>query len=486
MDTLQIITTVGTSMFGNYKQTYLNEEKNIANAFGQLKNIEANKLDHTNPYVTQLIGDEEDYGIQEKFFKGYVQKEADKWKEISDNSKLNINASAEISSIIKIQDKNTDKKLRVYLLASDTVLSMLSAKLIQEWFQEARLTEPEKYKNIEVIFNDNVKSGQADFIPNLRTNLPEDEIFTGFNNLVKKVVDLSKKGETIINITGGYKGFIPILTIIAQIEGLKLNYLYEDSDKLIEVPEMSIDFDFSFIEDNYLAFEEIKPLKAIKNLPAKNDFIELLAEKSDFDDLLTKYRLIEIIEDEKIQLTLFGKLLFNRYEELYNKDRLARQKLLGEVVEYKIYEYFSKAEKENNVEKGKSIGEENFDIDIYIERENEIEAIEVKPGGNIPIEINPKTNNTIKYRLVNGSFRYLLDNTQSKKCIFHLIAYFHTDLHPMVKTKIKNLFEKLEFENKSVELKFSLLKVKKGYKTSVDWKVNKENIQEIITVKSSK
>jgi len=479
MKTINVITTVGTSLFENYRQTFLNEENNINDAKEQLLNIEAKKLNLENQYVTKLIGDEEDYGIQEEFFKGYVTKKEKKWIKINDKTQLNTQASAEITSILKIYEKQKDEniKLNVYLLASDTVLSVLAAVLIKEWFEQAEVKN--QYKNIEVIFNNNVKSPNADYIEKLRTDLKKDEIYEGFNHLIEKIIELSKKNKenTIVNITGGYKGFIPVLTIIAQLEGLKLNYIYEDSDNLIEIINMPIEFDFSFVEDNYLAFENIKPSKSINNLPTKELFLELLNNSNDFNILSTN-KIVEIREG-RVKLTLFGKLLFNKYEELYNKNELARQKLLGEVIEYKLYEYFLKKEEKAKVIKGKNLGKENFDIDVYIERENEIEAIEVKPGGNIPID-KKRGNNSIEYRLTKGSFKYIVDNIEKEKYIFHLIAYFHQDIHDVVKDKIQNLFQNQDFSNKNVVLKLSLFRVPINYKRNVNWKVNENMIEEII------
>ena len=265
-------------------------------------------------------------------FKGFKKSDktsVTKW-ETDNNSKLNTNASAEISSIIKIAEKNKDKNIKVHLLASDTVLSMLSAKLIQEWFQAAKLIEP-IYKNIEIIFNDNVKSGHADFIENLRTDLPEDKIFEGFNNLVKKVVDLSKKEETIINITGGYKGFIPILTIIAQIEGLKLNYLYEDSDELIEIGNLPIDFDWAFVEaiGVYLQNDAISELFSYQDEDAKQ-----------LQKLLTDYSLVyNDKEKSKYQLSIIGNLL---HDYIFNKNKSQiPNTVLGSFIELKYYHLFS-------------------------------------------------------------------------------------------------------------------------------------------------
>jgi len=357
MKTYTVITPVGISMFVNYKQTYLNGNNNINNAFEQLKALKASELNLSSPHVIKLIGDAEEYGIQEKFFSGHVIKKESKWVETSDKNEINTYASAEISSIIEIHNKHKKAKLKVYLLASDTVLSVLSAKLVKEWFDNS------KYENIDVIFNDNVKNPNADYIENLRTDLKdENALFEGFNNLIKKVVELSKdkNEDTIINITGGYKGFIPILTIIAQLEGLKLNYIYEDSDRLIEIGNLPIDFDWAFIE----AIGVYLRKDAINELFLKNDKESIILQK-----LLTDYSLVYKTDanSNTHSLSVIGSMLHD-----YIFDRSKSQisnTVLGSYIELKYYHLFN----ENYLNLPFSKPELSFEPKVYYQyRNNEI------------------------------------------------------------------------------------------------------------------
>lgn len=325
MKNLNIITPVGTSIFENYRKTFLNgKQHSIDIEKEQLSNLKASDLDLQNPYVVKLIGDDEDYGIQEKYFKGYVTKNNNgEWIEINNRNQLNTHASAEISSILKIykkqKEQDEDVILKVQLLASDTVLSMLAAILIREWFEQGEVKN--KYKDIEIIFNDNVKSPNADYIKNLRTDLNENEIFVGFNNLIEKVVSLSKD-NTIINITGGYKGFIPILTIIAQLEGLKLNYIYEDSEELIEIGNLPIDFDWAIAEIYYQYLSD----KDLRNRLNNDDIVFIILKN------------LFLINEQK-KLTLIG-TLFSNY---IDKHLPQRQGILGYYMEHKLfYTFFQK------------------------------------------------------------------------------------------------------------------------------------------------
>jgi len=399
--TKTIITTVGTSIFENYRQTFLNNNVSIDNAYDNLKNQKAENLDLGNIDIVTLIGDEEDSGALHKFFKGNVVKENKQWKEINDQNTLNTQASAEISSIVKIYEKE-NCMLKVRLLASDTVLSVLAAKLIKEWFEVAKQSD-DKYGKIEILFNDNVKSPNSDYIPKLRTDLNENDIYDGFNNLIQKIIDISKEnnGSTIINITSGYRGFIPILTIIAQLESIKLNYIYEDSDELIEIGQFPINFDY----DIAYSLADILISKSYKDLDKNSNL---------FKDFKDKYKLLTI-KDNEIVKTSFADILINYVE----KTVINKKGFFGKAFEFVLYYYFNENlddkyknpskpqkkyyDKTNNifvdVQKGNNtldIG----DIDIQLKnKNNDIVIAEVKSFGNFPKGDIDKYIEKIKYRV---------------------------------------------------------------------------------------
>ncbi len=377
---------------------------------------------------------------------------------------------AELSTLQKIEGYKESKH---QLLTTDSAISWSAAKLIKRF-----LIEKSGIDESNIRITRTVGLQVNDF----------EKYNTGINNLIEKILEIKKNSEVILNISGGFKAITPILTIIAQLEGIKLNYIYEDSDELIEIPAMPLDFDFSLIEENYLAFEGIKPDKSVKNLPLIADFKNLLAKKdADFNELIN-FKIIEEFDYEKIKkirLALLGKLLFNKYEELYNKNIFSRQKLLSEVIEYKIFEYFIKTEKNAEVIKGKKVGDEGFDLDIFIGRKKsadgkyeEVEIIEVKPGGYVPIWKKANDNNTIEYRLKEGSFKWVIENKKADKYIFNLIAYYHVDLNNSVINQVENLYKSIK-ENKNIELKLTLLKVRDNYKKNVDWKVDKNMLKQI-------
>ena len=318
---------VGTSLIENYKKTYLNNEYSIADAIEHLSDLSAKEFDRQNAHIIRIIGDEEDYGIQNTFFFGRVIKKDGKWIQANEDE-INNHASAEIASIIKISIQfQNDEYIKVRLLATDTVLSVLCAILIKEWFHTIKQSY-KLYNNIEIIFNDNVNSPQADFIPSLRTDLKKDKLFNGFNKLIEKILSIAKteNTQTIINITGGYKGFIPILTIIAQLENIPLNYIYEDSEELIKIgkfPAITYAYDFELIS----AVADILNEGDLKNLDPNSKIIQ---------ELLS-YSLIFREGENRYLVTQFGKTLV----AYVNKAEKRKKDLLGFIFEYMLFYYFT-------------------------------------------------------------------------------------------------------------------------------------------------
>ncbi len=438
MKILRIITTIGTSIFENYKQTFLNEKYNIDDTLQNLLDKTAGELDFNSPDVIKLIGDEEDYGIQEAFFKGSVTKKDKKWVKVNDPNLLNIYASAEISSILKIYEEqikqNENISLKVRLLASDTVLSVLSAILIKEWFEQGVVKQ--QYSNIEVIFNDNVKSPNADYIENLRTDLDEEDIYLGFNNLIEKVIDISKNKneETIINITGGYKGFIPILTIIAQLEGLKLNYIYEDSEKLIEIGQFPVTFNTEIA-------------RAVIDILNEED-LSTIDKNSKIYTELKSFKLI-YEKDNKIYPTKFSDIFIHYFKTI---DKTQKDNL-GYILEYILYYYFS-------VNKDKKYSKPilNDKINLFYNPETkEFKEQKKQPNGFIEV-------GDIDLELQNEKAEKIICEIKSLSGFLHYNEFYKKQIYPRIKYYKPKEFHiylyKITFKNKDSSFENEKLKIK--------------------------
>jgi putative CRISPR-associated protein (TIGR02619 family) len=81
-----------------------------------------------------------------------------------------------------------------------------------------------------------------------------DQGVVNYVDAVDQIVAAQKEGTSVLlNITGGYKGVAPIATIIAMALGVKVCYLYEESDQLLFLPPLQVRFGFSSLFASYRA-----------------------------------------------------------------------------------------------------------------------------------------------------------------------------------------------------------------------------------------
>ena len=109
----------------------------------------------------------------------------------------------------------------------------------------------------------------------------EDEVrFSrqGISNLYEAIGDLRRRhpGETILNVTGGFKSVVPYMTLYGILNGLNVAYLFERSDRLIHLPPapLGVDYQRALGLERFLARlvrEELLPIsefeKALQDVP---------------------------------------------------------------------------------------------------------------------------------------------------------------------------------------------------------------------------
>jgi len=431
----------------------------------------------------------------------------------------NDNASAEITSIRKIMERvksdRKDASFEIHLLASDTVLSVLAAEIISEYFhnrikeannfgknlrensvglleKKSKNTKPEipfiDLKNIvfkhSYILADKSGDMPGYIVKDLRVT--EDKTFEeeGLRNLYSILNYIMKNDykNSILNITGGYKGVIPYLTILGQLKNIPLMYIFEGAENLIEIPQLPVDFDFSAIEENYYAFDALASSK--KKFKEIEEFKEDIGTDGDYKALIRK-KLIEE-RDNKIILTTLGEIFWDRYKELFISGKFERQNIIGCLVEMKVFKYYQK--KGYKVEHGKKVGAENakvgYDIDVYIEEDSKTSAIEVKPGNNVPFweqSVNGRSshgNESLEYKLREGGFWYLYNQYKEGKrntLRLKIFLYSHKEIHKSVKEQIRELNDK--YPEISENLEWYWVRMKDNYKTNTEWEISEGRIR---------
>ncbi len=214
----KIITTVGTSIFNNY----LVEFDDIKNHYTSIEKMRHSKWNECKDRVEK------------------IRKPVTEW------AKENQEASAEIKTILKLY-QSVKENLDVYLLATDTVTSRLASEIIKDIFSDI--------EGIKIFFNPDQY-----VIYGLQVENYDEFVKTGIHDFIRRVNSIAGGFFTnvVFNITGGYKGLIPFMTIMAQANNCDMVYIFEESDNLIEIPKTPITIDYQLFEKR---FKEIAVLE---------------------------------------------------------------------------------------------------------------------------------------------------------------------------------------------------------------------------------
>ncbi len=293
---MKIITTVGTSVFDNYQRN--NEsDSGFRNYYKVLKNLKYDNWDN------------------HKSRRGKLEKKVKNWYHSNEN------ASAEIKSIFAIAQKA--ENVNVHLIATDTVLSVLAAELIKEWFSNQTKINIlfEHPKKLETQPNSN------HIIHKLRITSNED-YQEGFMNLIGVVTDLidnnkNAEKEIILNITGGYKAIVPIFTLIGQLENVPLKYIGQESDlskdsQLVEIGNLPFNFDWQQAEIYHYYLQS----DILKKLPNNSKILERLRD-------------LRLVRKSAKKQSILGTLLFKYIDNMPDSGGV-----FGYIFEQKVFEYF--------------------------------------------------------------------------------------------------------------------------------------------------
>lgn len=320
---IKIITTVGTSMFTNYQKPEVktNLGRNYQSIEQPFQNISATHNGHEIP-ASEIYSRSHSAPIG--LLKEII---ADFWFEYPIQGTPNKVASAEISSILKIAAQESSP-CEVHLIATDTLQSVLAAELIVDWFEKFPQTNISKvsFKRQDAVFDTQEDSNHVVKDLKLRSN---QDYTKGFMNLIELLERINIKKDTRLNITGGFKGIIPVMTLFGQLFETPIYYLYEE--------------DIREAEERH----ENENLILLGNLPFHLDlgYIENFVQYLENPDKLNltdaiKMNEIGLLESNELpaKLSIIGKLVKNKLE---SEDLPFQKTTLGYFVEYKLFQYYS-------------------------------------------------------------------------------------------------------------------------------------------------
>lgn len=296
---MKVITTVGTSIFENYQK----ETSRKLPFYEELEESFYRNRDKHKDYVDQLQTD--------KVFL--------KW--IDDNLEK---SSAEITSLFAIQKEISDS-LEVYLIATETILSRIAAEIIQTKLNGYNVGGG---KTIKVFFESEQKAPYCDVIQGLDVKNGDDFSNTGFPNLIERLNELGiNKEKIILNITGGYKGVIPYLTVLGQVcSDVDVMYLYENTQKVILIQKIPINFD-------WVVQEKFFSLCMIKKIVNSEGFTQISNNEEIDKDLFLLFDRVP----NKLSLSALGKILINTL----TNDEIESRYVLGFLMEYRFVKHFN-------------------------------------------------------------------------------------------------------------------------------------------------
>jgi len=333
--TKKIITTVGTSLFTNFMKKEVKESnefrddyKSIDEVFSKLEKIGNSAAEDAQTDINTLKKTIEDYWLD----------------------KPRPKASAEISSLLKIAES---EPIEVYLLATETALSVAACQLIKDYLLSENNTDKGRFVKVHFVESEHIIEG-------LQVTDAKSFEKKGFINLVDLILKIKgKESDTVLNISGGYKALIPPITLLAQLEKMTLYYLYEDSNEPIETGNLPINFDWGIIEE-YIVY--------LHNENKRNN-----APDTEIESM----RKLKLVKYESRDLTIIGQLIA-KYSQQASPFTTT---IFGYFIEHKLYECYSKKYGREKVEhsfKYEGMGSEDIDIIITPEKHQFI-SIEIKP-----------------------------------------------------------------------------------------------------------
>lgn len=198
----------------------------------------------------------------------------------------------------------------MYFVATDTAEGCSAARIVAHFFSSGIYKEGAAAKEVEIevvgckLLEENPKT--TDGIKEIRNYLSvdyqsevDDQTFAvaglqvknlkefqekGLYNLLEVVGILSeqassKKDQLVLNISGGYKAMIPVMTVFAQILSVPIKYIYEESDELFTLEQFPIDYDWDLIMEYSHFIKEFNALTKAIQLKEEDQIKECTEEE---------------------------------------------------------------------------------------------------------------------------------------------------------------------------------------------------------------
>lgn len=412
---LKVITTVGASLFENF----LKKNNSIKNQYETIKD---------EPYSARKNYQDEIEQIKKEIIPF-----------LNDS-----NASAEIKSLLKIKEKYQNEEMFVYLICTDTLLSFLSAQILKDFYHNSVLFNCLGPIVIKKLSFQNIIDFERAGLSNLVTKI--NEIIRGDNS----------SSKFVFNITGGYKGIIPFLTIIGQLLSIDIYYIFETTNDLIYIPQLPIQFDTTLAEKHYYS------LDLFKNNQNNKLNKELFEE-------LKKIGFTANVGERQI-ITGLGHI----FMQFIENNMTVAKSILGHIVELKLFEFYIR-----NSEKNFSFveqGNEDLNVGDWKKRGGEIDILLKKSSSDnitnsVVIEVKSAFQfiNDILFEKVLAQFKCKLKliNEQNYKPSEYRFFIHTIDLwlfNGGISNNLKDKFKEVQYYTKGVNVRFFFVYINLKFK----------------------
>jgi putative CRISPR-associated protein (TIGR02619 family) len=221
---------------------------------------------------------------------------------------------AEVQTILQIR-KECDCQVETVLICTDTILSVICAEVMKPFLENQGVSV-----HFERTYEFVIKGLQVEGKGSSQRFSEE-----GFPNLIKRIRQIEKNcsNRPILNISGGYKALIPVMTLMGQLYDMEVCYMYEDGEELIRIGVLPLNFDWSVI-NYYGQFLTQEKVSASKLSEVEISIMDEMVELGVFHKANLNYK-----------RTLIGEL----FAEYMDEEHPLADNALGFLMEYKVYEY---------------------------------------------------------------------------------------------------------------------------------------------------
>ncbi|MFZ5591433.1 MAG: hypothetical protein ACOY81_06470, partial [Bacillota bacterium] len=295
-----VITIVGTSLFTNYQHPdvrslinilYNNKYIDISTDMEVLTDRPADQMNSFQGYCQTI-----EKAIKRFWLKNISRTASHPYWQAASGNQPNLDACAELTSTGKIA-RELKEDLQVHLLATDTILSCLAAKILRDNFADISFGS----FSAKFLFNP-----EQDVIKNLQVYNRQNFSRHGLRLLVQRLMSVIEScgGNCVLNITGGYKAIIPYLTIIGQVNSIPIYYIFEESSELIALPQVPLTIDWHFMGKYAKEFSQLAEAGTDQSSAYSYQFRQECA--SCLEE-----------EDHMLALSPLGELLWKKSQEKY-------------------------------------------------------------------------------------------------------------------------------------------------------------------------